>query len=492
MTNLQIVSAESTQHNTSAISELKKLVLEGKTVSIYEAADVLELSSLTLTDKKELAKTLDIDIKEINARFKELQLSKPIINELGRKPKTEYDYVDLQLDKWNTTMTYQCLFTIDTPYVFGDQILDRRAFEQEDDGTQAIVAAADAKTFPQHIMQKKLIKASKLLGLGFREREIELALEDWVERKKAELKSMMVADIVYTEYDQTVINDEWNKLVNIITDVNKPHTRVILEHFIWQVKRKLFGKKVTDHMMPVLLGNQGIGKSTLIQMISAPVKDFTASTDFKAITDARSITLWDNLILIFDEMGNSTNANIEDIKRRITEDTFSQRIMHTNINSMIVNNATFFGSTNRDLSRLIVDDTGMRRFYQIDCKDKFDWEVMSTVSFDLLWKSVNEHKPSKLKDDLKLFEEIREIQNSKRHIPLVEQFLLQLKKGDYKITALQLYKDFAAFELQHTPKNEMNSTRFGKELMDIYKRIPGLEITKGRNSTGNIYNITYN
>lgn len=58
-----------------------------------------------------------------------------------------------------------------------------------------------------------------------------------------------------------------------------------------------------------------------------------------------------------------------------------------------------------------------------------------------------------------------------------------------RIPAVDLYKEFQAFELTQRPHNEQTNTAFAKELLDVYPRIPGLTIEKCRMSRGNAYFI---
>jgi hypothetical protein len=48
------------------------------------------------------------------------------------------------------------------------------------------------------------------------------------------------------------------------------------------------------------------------------------------------------------------------------------------------------------LKDLIVDFTGMRRFFEIKTKDILDWDYVNGMSVEGLWRSVNEWKPSPL------------------------------------------------------------------------------------------------
>src|SRR5690606_33804221 len=94
---------------------------------------------------------------------------------------------------------------------------------------------------------------------------------------------------------------------------------------------KALGLKITNHLMPVLLGPQGKGKSTFVlDFLTRPVSELCASTDFSEIQDGRTAELWKHLVLFLDEMGHAAKADIDVIKNRITSPTITYRPMGTN------------------------------------------------------------------------------------------------------------------------------------------------------------------
>jgi predicted P-loop ATPase len=308
----------------------------------------------------------------------------------------------------------------------------------------------------------------------------------------------MMSDVAYeSPVLEELAEPEWDRFINAITALRHKETKVVLKHFIWQVKRKMFGLPVTYHMMPVFFGPQEAGKSTVVRdHLCRPIKDFFASTDFATITDNRSHDVWRNYILFFDEMGRSVVSHLEDIKRKITEDTFNSRILTKNSDTLIVNRATFIGTTNKDISRLIFDDTGMRRFYQVDCRSRMDWSVTQTVDYLRLWRSVNEHKDTPLVKDAELLKQIKQVQASKRQITMMERWLRERPRQNFveeRILGKALFDEFVKFEQANsgTGRSETNVTQFGRNIKDIAMNVQGLELEKKVSRLGIEYRITY-
>lgn len=200
-------------------------------------------------------------------------------------------------------------------------------------------------------------------------------------------------------YDPSIDPSVWNAVGDVF-DPTKQSTDfaiAILKKFIWQVKRKMRGITVTDHLMPVVFSSQGSGKSWwLTKHLYAPVIDMTITDQtFKKLTEDRNASQWDFLIHHFDEMAYADASDIETVKECITSDTKSYRPMGTNVTASIRNMATMIGCSNKaDLSELIRDETGIRRFAPLYfSRTKWDQRPEWKVDPVLLWKTVNENGP---------------------------------------------------------------------------------------------------
>jgi hypothetical protein len=164
--------------------------------------------------------------------------------------------------------------------------------------------------------------------------------------------------------------------------------------FIWQVKRKIEDLPIYDHLMPVILGSQGVGKSTFVRKLLQPIDELWVMTDFSQITDIRNITLWLNFVLFLDEMGNASKSNLATIKNVTSATTLTRRTMFTNSTQQIVQNATFIGTTNAlSLGEEITDSSGARRFAAIHFKEHSNRDIINNVNWHSVWQSVNPTAP---------------------------------------------------------------------------------------------------
>lgn len=166
----------------------------------------------------------------------------------------------------------------------------------------------------------------------------------------------------------------------------------VLKHFVWQVRRKLFGFQVNNHLMPVLYGPQGSGKSRAIEKLLAPLSSLVLQTTVGEITDERlQPQLAYYYVAFLDEMAGAKKADIEALKRIVTAPTIKVRKLHTHDLIPILQNCTFIGATNKELRSQIKDSTGMRRFFELGTLKRIDWEAINKVDYLKLWKSIDEN-----------------------------------------------------------------------------------------------------
>ena len=476
--------------NDMVIAETKVKALKDDLPELRTVTNLLNLESLTAKHKKELAEMYSMTVSQLTAQFRNFKRQDTLIENLGGTPKNQYEYVELAFKRDNAVMTFQEIFTLDIPYVYEGIEVDKQLFEESDEFVQSIVSLSDSKVFNRKEIFEYLVRDAVKLGLVYKDKEIDHALTYWIKVQKGLLIGKITSKV---RFDRTIdAAIEWDLFINSITDVNTEHAKVVLQHFIWQVKRKMFGLPVKYHMMPILYGvKQGSGKSTTAKNFVDPIKEFVSWTDFSSISDNRDHSIWQNSVLVFDEMGNSTTSNLEIIKQRLTSDTFTSRVMNTNGNSTIINKTTSLGTTNKDLTRMIFDESGMRRFYQIDFKSNAVWDVLANIDYAKLWKSVDENSETPLLQYIDVFQEIQEIQSEKRFITLIESFLLDRK---YKTTtevicATSFFNEFQEYEKNHTPRPEMTAAKFGRDVLDIAKQVSGLELIKKRDTNGVRYFI---
>ena len=204
-------------------------------------------------------------------------------------------------------------------------------------------------------------------------------------------------------------------------DVNA--TLIALRNFIYRVKNHMRGKWYHGiHMMPVLYGPQGSGKTTAVRHLLSPIADYTSAVGFDIFDhDAKTYSLSVIPVLFFDEMAGISKAENEKLKDIMhTENRELRQIYGKPVHRTLV--SSFIGCSNRDISTLIRDETGNRRYLQIETPRISRDEIRK---FDALamWRCVDEDGEPPLyahADDLRA---VMEVQAGQRHVGKVDGWL---------------------------------------------------------------------
>lgn len=474
--------------NLEKIIEFKRVFPVADNAIRNKLLGILDLDKISGDDIEQLKKYFDVTKKEVMTLIKHHIYTKKIIEVLDCYPKTEYEFVEAYLSKFNIKMDYHAIFTMTKPLQYDGVIIDEERFQKMDSKMRYYIKSDCHQRFDQLELNKTLLKFVKDHGLKFNETEIQNALNYYVLTTKKEIEKSIKIKLIHDK--KVKCDKEWKALANAICDTNIDETVLVLQHFVWQVKRKMFGKPVDYHMMPVLYTNKhGVGKSMFIKIFNAPLDCLVAACDFAKVVDPREFNIWKYSVLVFDEMATADRHSIDVIKNRITNDNFTVRALYTNDQVVIINESTMIGSSNIDLSNIIIDKTGMRRFYQIDCKDSFDHDVINKTDYYRLWQSVDEDAESPLLQNQQFFNNVKKHQHSKRNMSDIECFLRHYPNTE-RISSNELWNDFKDYLYNHAPGsvNKFRSTYFFKSLMSEAKNIDGLKITKFR-SNGTFYSI---
>jgi hypothetical protein len=285
---------------------------------------------------------------------------------------------------------------------------------------------------------------SAKLTLPFKDNRIADAISQWLadakqSRLEAAFNAINAPHPVNSEAD-------WERLSYALADtdaVSAHYVTCVLKTAIWQVKRKLADDPaypVHDHLMPILSGGQGAGKTECTMRFFAPIADLVARTNFSEITDGKNFGLWSFPVLFLDEMEAADRTDVEAIKSAITRDVKSARILYTGDTGTTRVRSTFWGCTNGTLGDKIADTTGLRRFAPIPVKHApsadniannlpvVDWQAINAVDYLSLWQSVDHRAAHPLKSDEAANSEWTKLCEAERQQDSVEAWLRQIDR----------------------------------------------------------------
>ncbi len=218
---------------------------------------------------------------------------------------------------------------------------------------------------------------------------LEQALEEYIDLKfKEELTH--AADDLLTEAEDLTELTRW---VTAVTGAADPKHIAVVAHWIWAVKRKATGQPAVHHIMPILYGPQGGGKTIALERLIGPMSRYRLATSMAQLNDERTFSgLASNYIVLFDELQGAERTDMNALKKQITTVENSYRKLHTHIVFTVPQLCSFIGATNKPVAENFSDSTGMRRFWEIKTSEKLDWDSISTINYKALWQGVDETK----------------------------------------------------------------------------------------------------
>lgn len=361
--------------------------------------------------------------------------------------------------------------------------------------TRLIYDVANSEGDNLDSLARELRLVSSRLNLGYRDSIISDALQSWQEETSRKIKVDALLSVQYQRGKATgpIGLEMWAAMERACFNTSGSRTgfpTAVIQKFIWQVKRKARGMTVTNHLMPVLTGAQGKGKTEFVKAMTMPLRDLMREVDFDMLTDGKTADIWSALILFIDEMGHFSKADVDKVKGVITSTELSIRTMRQNHSAVIRNAATLVGCSNKSLGQLIRDETGGRRFAELEWSNTPDWEASNALDWTLLWQSVDEDGPDPL-IAADMVDVLRTQQESNRNQHPVEVWAREygptLKNWS---RASDIHVNYREWEKDAFPHNATSQTLFGRTLTQLITTMPDFPLEKGQTSKGIVYRYT--
>lgn len=175
----------------------------------------------------------------------------------------------------------------------------------------------------------------------------------------------------------------------------------VLKQWIWQTKRFFCGLPVPDPLMVNLYAYKGGGgKTQIVRKLSQPLEEYTANSTLETILDSREHGLFtDRNIVFFDEMSlgkvefGQIGPLMAGLKKLITEDKITQRNMRETTHSKKRRTFSPIATSNQPLAQLLPDDSGMRRFFEIEMlatPDTTRVQRLRSLDSFCIWRGIDE------------------------------------------------------------------------------------------------------
>lgn len=183
------------------------------------------------------------------------------------------------------------------------------------------------------------------------------------------------------KYNGNQFADEFIRYIYDYLDIAEDYDvfDMMFRHWVWCLKRRIFGKRVVWHIWLNFNGAQGIGKSQMLDRMFKTFEDFTVVTNLKVMNDIEREykKFTDNYVIIFDDLNSGENNDndlllndsaVDAIKQIMTQEVFTIRQFQTQDQSKVPNTFVPISTANKHLYDIIYDGDAMRRWFEFNCR----------------------------------------------------------------------------------------------------------------------------
>lgn len=467
----------------------EKVFLRGETIDLQGLVDSLDHEENLDPVRKWIIKFTDYTKRDWDSAVHRAKVKAA----LGAYPNTANELLRIVVQGQSVGVAYNRSINRGSLPTFEGSVItpEDRARDRLIDNVARIRESREVNT---ETLKRELRQIDEEHRLRFSKDAISDAVVTWFEDAIEDRKLELFGDVAFARQDKAVVAANWQRITGAFCteEHDADFVQAVLSKFIWQVKRKMLGLPITDHLMPVLLGPQGVGKSTLIRDIFLkPLAEVTMDTDFKEICEVRNHDMWRFFVLFMDEMSHAGKADMDMVKNLITMPLLQRRPMGSNDMVNIRQNATFIGCSNREIEQLIRDETGNRRFAALRFTNQPDHATINAIDAQVLWQSVDEHA----EDPMKPFKAVLKAKQAAwRERSQVEQWLVAHTVPTSLHARVQptadLYKEYHMWAGTYFRGQEQNYNVFSKELKRVVLNHPelGWQAKSSNKGSGYKYN----
>jgi hypothetical protein len=270
--HLTLVKNDYAAHVEAVLDTLKQMKADSKPINVREALKHLEEGQDNSRVRDWLVANDVLTKARFEREFQAAQRSKRIVEEIGFVPVNVTDFVERYAEAKGVTLTATGLVERKRSFVFEGEVIDANTAKQSDLHRAAyeIVSGMD-NNLNSYLRELRLVNAN--LKLGFHAKDIDDALSEWAKNKRTAATINMFLSVRFDPKGIARAERMWGIIEDACFDHSaapKGFATAILKKFIWQVKRKGLNRSVTNHLMPVLTGAQGKGKSTFVNNLCGP------------------------------------------------------------------------------------------------------------------------------------------------------------------------------------------------------------------------------
>ena len=214
-----------------------------------------------------------------------------------------------------------------------------------------------------------------------------------VDQKRVELLNEIIESI---KYEDTNFIDEYLKMFHKTLNISQEYDvfKMIFLHWCWQIKRRILERPIINQLWLAIHGAQGTGKSTVMNKIFKPIFKnlYTNTLSLIDLTDSNQASVFSNqLVINVEELDNGSDGymkidKLAKIKKYMSNEDISYRKFFTQKTETTKINATLISTSNEHLYDKMNDETGLRRFFELNSLNTYQ-QRFETSGVD--WLSEN-------------------------------------------------------------------------------------------------------
>ena len=260
------------------------------------------------------------------------------------------------------------------------------------------------------------------------EDSINLYINNNVKDKREEICVELIAHGHIASKKDKMSDKEWNEFLNyVFPDDTSPNEvkKAVICQWVHNVKSAAQNKMNHPHpLMIVLFGQQSAGKSRFLNWFLSPIKDIVKESNLGDVTDSKNTALReDNLVINIAEMAGATKADAELMKAIMDGGMQSGRQLYSHGTISSYNKAQLIGSSNKDITEVIKDTTGNRRFFQLLLGRNETYRI-DYSKFDVMkiWNSVD--TDDVMPFNTEIHTEVVKVQLTQRKLDVYEEWFI--------------------------------------------------------------------
>lgn len=267
----------------------------------------------------------------------------------------------------------------------------------------------------------------------------------------------------------------WVDMVSRESEKGREYTTLMIQQWVWQVRRAMLGKRRRDQIMLVWQGKEGVGKSSTIERFLAPISPLWKDKKLNNLTDDRHYCDFERHYAMYvGELKGEKWNNLSALKNNITAHELSYRVLATHTVETVDQNCSFIADTNYGVASIFKDREN-RRFWEIRFKPRQEidlGQIIEFPDFHLFWACAdydNERSPLEVSGRTDLIRAAQADELGTQDPVTQWREEAGLKTGKHKVAPTELYDAYKKWAIpRQLPTG--NIQWFGNEMGNAVQR----------------------